>query len=169
MTEKMKFKNEFANKIIRAFKSISLVFHIIFYAFGISAPIYAIKADFGFLPLHISLICISTVSLTLYIIANRSEDKATADSMMAKRKKLKKLRKYAKRLTRLYMIITTVYAIYFTASGFNIFSLLLLVFMITAFVFDILISALVFKLKKALNNLKNSKPEDIIVYNVGEK
>ncbi len=142
------------------FSKVGFFFHFVFYVFGIAVPISAIVSGKGFLPIHIALIGIATLSFIFYLSSRGVKDRSQKKEIKAKQKKLKKTKGFVKKFSRFYKLLATVYAIYFTSSDPTPLSKLLLVFMVIMFLVDIIFTYIAWSIGKKILSLKKSDADE---------
>ena len=141
-------------------KKINLIFHVLFYAIGIVAPIYFIIFNKGALILNICLLIFGAVSLTLYLVYYDTDDKAEKKKLKSKRKKVKNIRKYVSRISDLYKVVMLIYSICFATIDPSPITVLLSAFTVIIFIIKVILDIIVSVINKRITLIKNSFSED---------
>ena len=141
-------------------RKINLIFHVLFYALGIVAPICSILLNKGALILNIFLLIFGAVSLTLYLVYYDTNDKSEKKKLKAKHKKVKNVRKYVSRFSNLYKVVMIVYSVSFATANTSLISVLASALTIIIFIINVILDIIVSVVMKRINLIKNSFRED---------
>ena len=137
------------SKTVDDLKTIAFLFGLSLQIFQIGYLIYALCIGTGIVAANVILLIISSLYLLfmLYVKWN--------DVKKATRKALKKVYRWSKRLIKLFTLGVSVYGLFITASApvtvKSLISIILLIFMLIAWILDVLFSLIILIIEKRKN------------------